>query len=69
MAENKKCIYCEGIGRWECDACSGKGSRIVPNLNYIPLYGGTIDEIQVCKLCNGTGKITCRHCKGKGYQR
>ena len=67
MAAKVKCTYCNGVGRWTCSGCDGKGSRIVPNLNYIPLYGGTIDELQVCKLCNGTGKAVCRHCKGTGY--
>lgn len=64
------CEHCEGSGArsasdiHECDACSGRGVRIVKHM----LAPGMYQQVQMhCDKCGGRGKTikhTCPHCSG-----
>lgn len=45
-----ECVFCDGTGERECDACHGTGQ----------------DVFGTCIMCDGKGKLTCDVCSGVG---
>lgn len=46
-----ECVFCEGVGKIECDGCNGTG---------IDVLGST------CLMCDGKKVLTCPVCNGVG---
>lgn len=44
------CVFCEGTGVIDCDACNGTGR----------------DALGVCLMCKGKTTLTCLVCNGSG---
>lgn len=61
------CITCNGAGRSQCGACSGRGSVTTTELR--PGWDGSPAWFEVeltCSICSGAGQVTCGMCGGTG---